>query len=205
MSNPIKLAIDRQAQQLITSLTAFAQKLPTMYQNDVIDVVIQVYDANTIVDMIGYSMRISIGTPATGTVASTLYTPIATLIYDSANQWFTGALDCSQSYFSSTLGNVASTSAILDVNVRLAGVPRHILETAITVSAVVDPGTGGSSPITPTTQYTKAEIDAAFVKSGPQVSKTIYFNTPDGTATWALTFDNNGLSAQSIQPALPTI
>lgn len=207
MSNAIMLAIDRQNQVILT-VAGFAATLPTLYQNDVRDILIQVYDPTgpTIVDMTGYSMRVSVGTIPTGTTPSTLLVPVATLTYDSVNKWFTGQLDCSQPSFTAGLGtNETTTGTLIDVNVRLSGVPQHILLAPLVCSAVVDPGTGGNNPITPNLFYTKAEIDAAFLKIGPQVGKTYYINTPDGTTTWAFSADNNGPTQTQIQPALPVV
>lgn len=196
VSNPLKLAIDRQNQTL-ANVQGFATKMPVFCQGDVKDLIVQVYDpggltsAPVAIDYTGYVLRVVFGTAPTGNTPSTQVAWNFSMAWNAANSavtgnaagYFSGSIDFTQAALATAIGNLNQAPFYLQFDVRLNGVTQTLWQTQAFITAVVDSGITNTTPSSANTYYTKAEMDALFAKLGPVNGKRIYFNSDDGAYT----------------------
>jgi len=208
MSNPIKLAIDRQSRRLVSFNGAVTQ-VPDLFQSNVQDFQIQIVEpdssgsAGTIgkyvaVDMAGFGLRLAIGAAPTGTSGGP--TPLAlqdTFTWDSTNKWFTGSVALNVVAIDSFIGSAAQASAYIEVNSTYSGSRITMFQGGVTLRAVLDELT--STAPSPTDQYlTKAEMLALFAKLINDAGTVIVLKSPDGTRGRELGVANDGTAIDNM-------
>ncbi len=203
MSSPVKLVIDRQAKQLVSYLGSVTS-IPALFQSNVQDFIIQIVDPtgnlsvpNTIVDMGGKGLRVSVGATPTGSSGGP--TPLALIAgtWDSTNKWFTAALALNTTDVDTYIGSLSEKSAYFELNITESGNRNTILQSTFTIRAVVDEL--GSTVPSPTDQYlTRAESEAAFLKKKEGAGITWVAVSPNGIYGRELGVADDGTAIDNI-------
>jgi hypothetical protein len=205
-SNPLKFAIDRQNQALLTGLAFFLGDFPVFFQGDIRDLVMQVFDpggvaAATPVDMTGYSMRVTLGIPG-GEDPSTIYAGPLVMAWNPAPGnsavtgnnagYFSGSLDLTQAALTDAIDTQTEIEATLDIDVRLNGVTQTLLQVTVTIAAVVDQGTQNNSPVPANAYGTIAENNQMYLRKAGTTADSKIWVSQNGQYAALQYLDNNG-------------
>src|SRR5947209_8045359 len=167
----IILAINRQTQALV-SYKNCVTTVPAMFQGNTQAFQIYTVDPDPTnllggfvpVNMSGSGLRMALGDTPTGTSGGP--TPIAlqdTWTWDPVTLSFSASLNLNVVAVDTFLESAAAKSAYLEINQTASGGRTTLLQTAVSLRAVVDELT--SAAPTPVDQYlTKAEISAVYAK-----------------------------------------
>lgn len=95
-----------------------------------------------------------------------------------------GTLDLNTAQMNAAMGSFDSIDSYLEVYLSDNGVPRPVFQSPIRIiSTVITPGGGAALPTPAVTYYTKAEMDALFVKFfGNPNGSTVTLPSPDGAS-----------------------
>ncbi len=169
MSNPIKLAVNRQDGSLV-NYNGGVLRVPDLFQGNVRDFQIQFVDPTgslnspyVAVDMAAFGLRLAIGDTPTGTTGSP--TPLTfqdTWTWDATNKWFTASVNLNVAAVNTFIGTASGKTAYFELTATGAAW-QTILQQTFTLRAVVD-DTGATLPAPADSYYTKNETEARFQK-----------------------------------------
>lgn len=229
MSNPIRIAFDRQNQVIIPTTiytagigSASASQFPKLYLGDVRDIIIQVFDPPVIsgnsqggiplyvpVNYGGaYAGIFAIGSNPIGNAAPTPYINDLNLAWDNINFYFTGSIDLTLAATATAMGANPTLAACASMIVRQAGIPQTIWQSAaggITLYAPENPNAVTTNPSNPTAYFTAAETRSGFLPAPPVNGKILYLNSSDGAFTGVIYMSTDGTIHQEVLgTALPS-
>lgn len=194
----LRLFIDRQNKTLVNyNGTGSVTNLPGLFQSNVVTLQISVVDPISslgtyqLVDLNGFGMRVSIGDTPTGTAGGP--TPLAlqdTFVWNAGGKYFQADLALNTAAIDAFIGAAAAKGAYFEVNITGPSGRDTILQTGLTLKAVVDELT--STAPNPVDQYfTKAEVLALFALKVGKPGDRIVFVSADGTALRELGVNND--------------
>ena len=192
------LVVDRQNRALV-GFNGSITSIPPLFQSNVQTVRVAVVDptglfnpAYQLVDLAGYGLRASVGDTPTGSSGGP--TPLAlqdTFVWDSDGKFFEADLALNTVAIDSFIGALASKGAYFELNLTKDGNRETILQTNITLKAVVDELL--SVAPTPTDQFlTKAECLALFAKLVNNLGTRITLRSQNGIYGRELGVNNDG-------------
>ncbi len=203
MSNPVKLAVNRQDGSLV-SFNGSLTRIPDLFQNNVRDLQIQFVDPtggiNTqyvAVDVAAYGLRTAIGATPTGTAGGPA--PLTfqdTFVWDSVNKWFTGSLALNVAAINSFIGTAAAATAYFEIT--LTGTDwQTILQQTFTLRAVVD-DTGATAPAPADSYFTKNEAEARYQKKIGDAGQRLVLVSANGLYGRELGVNDDGTALDNL-------
>lgn len=194
----LRLYIDRQNKTLVNyNATGSVTNLPALFQSNVVTLQVSVVDpvnslgTFSLADLNGFGLRVSVGDTPTGTAGGPA--PLAlqdTFVWNAGGKYFQADLALNTAAIDTFIGALASKAAYFEVNVTGPNGRDTILQTTLTLKAVVDELT--SVAPNPVDQYfTKAEILALFALKVGKPGDRIVFISADGTAERELGVNND--------------
>jgi len=193
----LKLTIDRQNKAVVGPPKGLIKNLPGLFQSNVPTLQISVVDpinglgSYSLVDLNGFSMRVSIGDTPTGTAGGPAVLALQdTFVWNAANKYFQADLALNTAAIDAFIGTAPSRGAFFEVNITGPSGRDTILQVGCTLKAVVDELT--SVAPNPVDQYfTKAEQLALFAKKVGAPGERQVFTSQDGTAQREIGVNND--------------
>lgn len=176
--------------------------IPAFFQSNVISLKVQCVNPSlstlplgsttySIQNMGTFGMRAAVGAAPAGTPGQVPVALQNAMVWDNTNQWFTGDLPLNTTGVDALIGANASTTAYFELNLTILGTRITILQTTLTLKAVVDELV--SLVPTPTEQYrTAAESDARYMPRVGEAGAVLTLTSPNGLIKVELGIDNNG-------------